>query len=122
MELVGKVVRKEIEGVGLCSGTVRSRDDSSGFYEIVYDNGATEILESAEVSALVGLRGNVDLNRGPVETLGMDLNRGFDVTTGLDLNLNCLLIRWNRIGFFFLGKQYQTKILQSKTNQNYPAN
>ncbi|CAF2119383.1 unnamed protein product [Brassica napus] len=89
MELVGKVVRKEIEGVGLCSGTVRSRDDSSGFFEIVYENGATEVLESAEVAALVmDLRGNVDLNRGPVETLGMDLNRGFDVTTGLDLNLN----------------------------------
>ncbi|CAF1697206.1 hypothetical protein HID58_050546 [Brassica napus] len=88
MELVGKVVRKEIEGVGLCSGTVRSRDDSSGFFEIVYENGATEISDSAEVAALVGLRGNVDLNRGPVETLGMDLNRGFDVTTGLDLNLN----------------------------------
>ncbi|CAH8303501.1 unnamed protein product [Eruca vesicaria subsp. sativa] len=98
MELVGRVVRKEIEGVGLCSGTVRSRD-SSGFFEIVYENGVTEISDSAEVTSLLVdeiKRGNVvDLNRGFEETLGVDLNRtvvesenGFDVTTGLDLNLN----------------------------------
>ncbi|KAL0709420.1 hypothetical protein Bca4012_016398 [Brassica carinata] len=95
MELVGRVVRKEIEGVGFCSGTVRSRDDSSGFFEIVYENGVTEISGSAEVVAALATgegesrpRGNVDLNCGPVETLGgVDLNR-FDVATGLDLNLN----------------------------------
>ncbi|XP_024012206.1 DDT domain-containing protein PTM isoform X2 [Eutrema salsugineum] len=52
MELVGKVVRKEIDGVGFCSGTVRSYD-SSGFFEIVYENGLTEISEFAEVAALV---------------------------------------------------------------------
>uniref|UniRef100_A0A1J3EK14 Nucleosome-remodeling factor subunit BPTF n=1 Tax=Noccaea caerulescens TaxID=107243 RepID=A0A1J3EK14_NOCCA len=52
MELVGKVVRKEIEGFGFCAGTVRSYD-SSGFLEIVYENGLTEISELAEVAALV---------------------------------------------------------------------
>ncbi|XP_010419831.1 PREDICTED: DDT domain-containing protein PTM-like [Camelina sativa] len=161
MELVGKVVNKEIQGIGFCSGTVRSRD-SSGFFEIVYENGVTEISELAEVVSLVmgedksqeisfpvkkrvgrkpkkrsrvarmkeikrgssglnevnvdlndgvtkvdsgvsdvNLRGNVDLNCGPVETLGRtwdsvkDLNRtvpesktGFDLSTGLDLNPN----------------------------------
>ncbi|CAH2072905.1 unnamed protein product [Thlaspi arvense] len=52
MEFVGKVVRKEIDGVGYCSGTVRSYD-SSGFFEIVYENGLTEISELAEVVSLV---------------------------------------------------------------------
>lgn len=52
MELVGKVVRKEIDGVGFCSGTVRSYD-SSGFFQIVYENGLTEISELDEVVALV---------------------------------------------------------------------
>ncbi|KAL0728231.1 hypothetical protein Bca4012_024324 [Brassica carinata] len=155
MEWVGKVVRKEIDGVALCSGTVRSHDDSSGNFEIDGLTTVTEVSESAEVADLVmagegrsqvkkprvgrrrtrkrsrgerngeikressevnvmrnvdlnddgvpedsrvsvGLRGNVDLNCGPVETtVGLDLNRalqegkdGFDLTTGLDWHLN----------------------------------
>ncbi|XP_018446119.2 DDT domain-containing protein PTM [Raphanus sativus] len=50
MELVGKVVRKEIDGVGFCSGTVRSYDPS-GYYEIVYENGVTETSRLAEFTA-----------------------------------------------------------------------
>ncbi|KFK25512.1 hypothetical protein AALP_AA8G124500 [Arabis alpina] len=156
MEFVGKVVRKEIDGVGFCSGTIRSYD-SSGFFQIVYENGLTEISGLDEVTALVmgqesqvkprvgrrgrkrskvvrigeikrggssklqsevnvmrnvdlndvvaedsgvsdclgvELGGNVDLNCGPVETLGRkwecvrDVSTGFDLNTGLDLSLN----------------------------------
>ncbi|XP_013612581.1 PREDICTED: uncharacterized protein LOC106318951 [Brassica oleracea var. oleracea] len=135
MESVGKVVRKEIDGVGFCFGTVQSYDPS-GFYEIVYENGVTETSSLTEFAALLvgegqfeeaetpvqvngckrsrkrprenvkrysktlpnevnvmrdvdlneeipeedagvsdgGLRGNLDLNRAPVETLDLDLN------------------------------------------------
>lgn len=66
MEFVGKVVRKEIQGIGLCSGTVRSRD-SSGFFEIVYDNGVTEISELPEVASLVMGEGNSQENSVPVK-------------------------------------------------------
>ncbi|XP_009125862.2 DDT domain-containing protein PTM [Brassica rapa] len=45
MEWVGKAVRKEIEGVGLCSGTVRSHDSSRNF-----ENGVTEVSESADLA------------------------------------------------------------------------
>ncbi|CAN7141246.1 unnamed protein product [Brassica rapa subsp. narinosa] len=135
MEMVGKVVRKEIDGVGFCFGTVQSYDPS-GFYVIVYENGVTETSSLTEFAALVvgedqfeeaqtpvqvnlpkkirkrppdninrcsdmlpnevnvmrdvdlneeipeedagvgdgGLRGNLDLNRAPVEALDLDLN------------------------------------------------
>ncbi|KAG2244802.1 hypothetical protein Bca52824_093368 [Brassica carinata] len=53
MEWVGKVVRKEIDGVALCSGTVRSHDDSSGNFEIDGLTTVTEVSESAEVADLV---------------------------------------------------------------------
>ncbi|CAC42901.1 putative protein [Arabidopsis thaliana] len=66
MELVGKVVRKEIQGIGFCSGTVRSRD-SSGFFEIVYENGVTEISELDEVVALVMGDGKSQENSVPVK-------------------------------------------------------
>lgn len=52
MELVGKVVKKEIEGVGFCSGRVQSYD-SSGHYKIVYDNGVMETSKLAEFAALL---------------------------------------------------------------------
>ncbi|KAJ0230708.1 PHD-finger and DNA binding domain-containing protein [Hirschfeldia incana] len=145
MEWVGK----EIDGVGICSGTVRSHDSSE---KLEIDELITEVSESAKVADLAtvgsqvqakkprvgrrtrkrsrgdrrdgsevnvmrnvdlnddgvpaeeedsrvsdcfGLRGNVDLNCGNEETLGLDLNRslterkdGFDLTTGLDWNLN----------------------------------
>ncbi|CAL9230074.1 unnamed protein product [Arabidopsis halleri] len=66
MELVGKVVRKEIQGIGFCSGTVRSRD-SSGVFEIVYENGVTEISELDEVVALVMGDGKSQENSVPVK-------------------------------------------------------
>ncbi|KAL0729693.1 hypothetical protein Bca4012_025786 [Brassica carinata] len=52
MELVGKVVRKEIVGVGFCSGRVQSYGPS-GHYKIVYENGVTETSKLAEFAALV---------------------------------------------------------------------
>ncbi|CAN8256530.1 unnamed protein product [Cochlearia groenlandica] len=52
MDLVGKIVKKEILGFGLCSGKVRSYD-SSGIFEIVYENGSTEISDLDEVVSLL---------------------------------------------------------------------
>ena len=53
MEFVGKTVRKEVKGVGFISGTVKSYDPSSGFFEIVYEDGDSEELESSEVASLL---------------------------------------------------------------------
>lgn len=53
MEFVGRTVRKEFEGLGVFSGIVRSYDPSSGFFEVVYDDGDSEELDWAEVSFLV---------------------------------------------------------------------
>ncbi|KAH1158356.1 hypothetical protein AAZX31_11G094000 [Glycine max] len=53
MEFVGKTVRKEVKGVGFITGTVKSYDPSSGFFEIVYDDGDSEELESSQVASLL---------------------------------------------------------------------
>ncbi|XP_020215306.1 DDT domain-containing protein PTM isoform X2 [Cajanus cajan] len=53
MEFVGKAVRKEVKGVGFVSGTVKSYEPSSGFFEIVYEDGDSEELESSDVAALL---------------------------------------------------------------------
>ena len=58
MEWVGKAVRKEIEGVGLCSGTVRSHDSSRNF-----ENGVTEVSESADLA--MGEGGSQCFQKGP---------------------------------------------------------
>ena len=38
MEFVGRTVKKDFEGFGVFSGTVRFYDVSSGLFKIVYDN------------------------------------------------------------------------------------
>ncbi|XP_028789235.1 uncharacterized protein LOC114745250 [Neltuma alba] len=53
MEFVGRTVKKEVKGVGIISGTVKSFDSSSGFVEIVYEDGNSEELESSDVASLV---------------------------------------------------------------------
>nr|XP_029151590.1 DDT domain-containing protein PTM isoform X1 [Arachis hypogaea] len=53
MEFVGKIVKKEVKGVGFVTGTVKSYDPSSSFVEILYDNGDSEELESNEVVLLL---------------------------------------------------------------------
>lgn len=61
MEFVGKTVKKEIKGVGIILGTVKSFDSSSGFVEIVYEDGNSEELESSDVASLV--QGETELVR-----------------------------------------------------------
>nr|KJB09355.1 hypothetical protein B456_001G136300 [Gossypium raimondii] len=53
MEFVGKSVKKEFKGFGLHSGTVKSFDSSSGFFEIVYEDGDSEELDFHQVASLV---------------------------------------------------------------------
>ncbi|RDY00551.1 DDT domain-containing protein PTM, partial [Mucuna pruriens] len=53
MEFVGKTVRKEVKEVGFISGTVKSYDPSSGFFEIVYEDGDSEELECSDVASLL---------------------------------------------------------------------
>ncbi|XP_040993587.1 DDT domain-containing protein PTM-like [Juglans microcarpa x Juglans regia] len=52
MEFVGRAVKKEFEGFGVFSGTVRSYDASSGFFEILYEDGDFEELEFSELASL----------------------------------------------------------------------
>ncbi|KAA8528057.1 hypothetical protein F0562_035074 [Nyssa sinensis] len=54
MEFVGKTVRKEFKGFGVFSGIVKSYDRSTGFYEIVYEDGDSEELDLSEVASLLG--------------------------------------------------------------------
>ncbi|KAJ1420637.1 Zinc finger, PHD-type [Sesbania bispinosa] len=53
MEFVGKSVKKEVKGAGIVSGTVKSYDPSSGFFEILYEDGDSEELESSDVASLL---------------------------------------------------------------------
>ncbi|XP_061362433.1 DDT domain-containing protein PTM [Gastrolobium bilobum] len=53
MEFVGKTVKKEVKGFGVISGTVKSYDPSSGFVEILYEDGDSEELESSEVASIL---------------------------------------------------------------------
>ncbi|XP_027360332.1 DDT domain-containing protein PTM isoform X2 [Abrus precatorius] len=53
MEFVGKSVKKEVKGVGVISGTVKSYDPSSGFFEILYQDGVSEELEASDVASLI---------------------------------------------------------------------
>ncbi|KAF7833689.1 DDT domain-containing protein PTM [Senna tora] len=53
MEFVGRTVKKEVQGVGIVTGVVKSYDSASGFVEIVYEGGNLEELESSEVAALI---------------------------------------------------------------------
>ncbi|KAF2312110.1 hypothetical protein GH714_028082 [Hevea brasiliensis] len=53
MEFVGKIVEKEFKGYGFFSGIIKSYDASSGFFEIVYEDGDSEELDFSEVSSLL---------------------------------------------------------------------
>lgn len=45
-----------MKGVGFVSGTVKSYDPASGFFEIVYEDGDSEELESSDVASLLQLQ------------------------------------------------------------------
>ncbi|WRX33231.1 DDT domain - like 4 [Theobroma cacao] len=53
MEFVGKSVKKKFKGFGIFSGTVNSFDSSSGFFQIVYEDGDSEELDFHEVASLI---------------------------------------------------------------------
>uniref|UniRef100_A0A5B6ZI79 DDT domain-containing protein PTM n=1 Tax=Davidia involucrata TaxID=16924 RepID=A0A5B6ZI79_DAVIN len=53
MEFLGRTVRKEFKGFGVFSGIVKSYDPSTGFYEIVYEDGDCEELELSEIASLL---------------------------------------------------------------------
>ncbi|CAF1883724.1 hypothetical protein HID58_045308 [Brassica napus] len=96
MEWVGKAVRKEIEGVGLCSGTVRSHDSSRNF-----ENGLTEVSEPADLAMgeggsqakqpRVGRRRTRTRSRGEIITSEVinDDGVGEESCFGGNVDLNC---------------------------------
>ncbi|KAL6966592.1 hypothetical protein U1Q18_032374 [Sarracenia purpurea var. burkii] len=53
MEFVGRIVRKEFKGFGVFTGVVNSYDPSTGFFEIVYEDGDSEELELPEIASLL---------------------------------------------------------------------
>ncbi|XP_045825371.1 DDT domain-containing protein PTM [Trifolium pratense] len=56
MEFVGKTVRKEVNGVGILTGTVKSYDSSSGLLEILFEGGHCEEMEVSEVASLLEIQ------------------------------------------------------------------
>ncbi|KAL5831783.1 hypothetical protein ACOSQ4_017137 [Xanthoceras sorbifolium] len=53
MEFVGRTVKKEFHGVGVFTGVVHSYDESSKFFEIVYEDGDSEEMDLSEVASLL---------------------------------------------------------------------
>lgn len=62
MEYVGRKVKKEFQGYGIFTGTVRSHDSSSGYFRIEYEDGDSEELDLFEMSSLLhdGIGGGGD--------------------------------------------------------------
>lgn len=54
MEFLGRTVKKKFKGFGVFTGTVQSYDESSKFFEIVYEDGDSEELNFSEVALLLG--------------------------------------------------------------------
>ncbi|GAV75423.1 PHD domain-containing protein/DDT domain-containing protein [Cephalotus follicularis] len=52
MEFVGKSLKKDFKGHGVFTGTVRSYDASTGFFDVVYEDGDSEELDFNEVASL----------------------------------------------------------------------
>ncbi|CAK9184355.1 unnamed protein product [Ilex paraguariensis] len=53
MEFVGRTVKKKFIGFGIFSGTVKSYDSSTGFFQVVYEDGDSEELELSEINPLL---------------------------------------------------------------------
>ncbi|XP_040363122.1 DDT domain-containing protein PTM [Rosa chinensis] len=109
MEFVGRSVRKELKGV---VGTVKSYSASSGFFQVLFEDGNSEQLDSAQLSLLLladpaparkpkkrRRTGNSDPNyRGedehassnssPEKEQGIDLNAGFNFSLNDAADLN----------------------------------
>ncbi|CAK7331144.1 unnamed protein product [Dovyalis caffra] len=54
MEFIGKSVKKKFKGFGFFKGTVKSYDESSGLFEIKYEDGDFEELDFSDVASLLG--------------------------------------------------------------------
>lgn len=52
-DYIGRRVNKEVKGVGTFSGTVKSYNSGTGFFEIVYDAGDSEVVDLSQVSCLL---------------------------------------------------------------------
>ncbi|KAG5577610.1 hypothetical protein H5410_057744 [Solanum commersonii] len=52
-DFVGRTVSKEVQGVGTFSGTVKSYNSGTGFFEIVYDSGDSEVLDLSQLNCLL---------------------------------------------------------------------
>lgn len=52
-DYVGRTVSKEVQGVGTLNGTVKSYNSETGFFEIVYDSGDSEVLDLSQLNCLL---------------------------------------------------------------------
>lgn len=52
-DFVGRTVSKEVQGVGTFSGTVKSYNSGTGFFEIVYESGDSEVLDLSQLNCLL---------------------------------------------------------------------
>ncbi|XP_071696426.1 DDT domain-containing protein PTM-like [Rutidosis leptorrhynchoides] len=57
MEFVGRTVRKELKGIGVFNGTVKSYDLSTKLFEIGYEDRDSEEIDHNELSALIEFDG-----------------------------------------------------------------
>lgn len=60
MEYVGRKVKKQFDGSGLYTGLVRSYDDETKFFEIVYEDGDFEEMDLSEVLSVLVEDGDVE--------------------------------------------------------------
>ncbi|CAL5212450.1 unnamed protein product [Lathyrus oleraceus] len=56
MEFIGKTIHKEVKGLGIVSGTVKSCDSSSGFLRILFEDGHYDEMEISEVAPLLEIQ------------------------------------------------------------------
>ncbi|MED6146513.1 hypothetical protein PIB30_035129 [Stylosanthes scabra] len=97
MEFVGKIVKKEVKGVGFVTGTVKSYDPSSSFVEILYDNGDSEELESNKVVLLLPqaqpelAKPKPRVGRKPKKRRRVEKKAGAGDSSGNDANENFVL-------------------------------
>lgn len=65
-DFVGRRVKKEVEGVGTLSGTVKSYNSGTGGFEIVYDSGDSEALDLSQLNCLLNESQEQQQQREPV--------------------------------------------------------
>ncbi|XP_074321250.1 DDT domain-containing protein PTM [Silene latifolia] len=111
MDFVGKSITKEFEGFGVFRGVIDSFDSATGFYRIMYEDGDSEEIDSAQVSKLIsnslhvgpvtaGRKPKCRPNNGPLhdpgkidvnlhENLMVESQLGRNLDVNADANGNC---------------------------------